>query len=115
MSCVRSEARVIVSVPGVVHPPDAIAELVLVKVRVPADVELPVSPVKVTTGLPLEASVDDAIQVESSGTLELSCTVMVLMLQGQGVLWLAVATVHASGLIMRAPAPVIPLKLPIVM
>jgi len=83
--CVRSEAGVIFRLPELAHTPDAMAEVAPLSGRVPDEVELPVRPLRVTMGLAADA-VDDALQVERSGTLGVSCTVMVLLLQGQGVL-----------------------------
>jgi len=77
---------VIVRVPVVAHTPDGMAEVAPLKGSVPAEVELPVRPLRVTMGLPAELSVEKFLHVERSGTLGVSCTVMVLTLHGQGVL-----------------------------
>lgn len=103
MFCVRSAARVTVRVPELSQPPVAQAACELLKVRTPDAVVLPVSPLNVTMGL-AAARVEDAWQLDSSGTLGWSCTVMVFPLQGQGVLWLAVAIVHTNGVIMSGDA-----------
>ena len=92
-----------VSVPELSQPPQLIPEGEPLKVRFPDPVLLPTSPIRVTIGLPA-AAVDDDLHVESNGTFELSCTVIVLLLQGHGVLWLAVATPQTSGVIIRGEA-----------
>jgi len=102
VSWTRSAARVTVRLPALCQSAATlfIADCELVKVRLPDDVLLPTSPVSVTMGL-LAMPVADTRQVDSSGTLGLSCTVITLLPQGHGLLWLAVATVHTSGVIMR--------------
>ena len=106
-----------VSVPELSQPPQLIPEGEPLKVRFPDPVLLPTSPIRVTIGLPA-AAVDDDLHVESNGTFELSCTVIVLLLQGHGVLWLAVATPQTSGVIIRGEAvlqmPAFVLRLPAV-
>ena len=59
-------------------------------------VVLPLSPLIVITGRPV-VSVELALHELSSGTLDFSCTVIVLGAHGHGVVWLAVATVQLSG------------------
>ena len=59
-------------------------------------VVLHVSPLIVMMGRPA-VSATVALHELRSGTLDFSCTVIVLGAHGHGVLWLAVATVQLSG------------------
>jgi len=94
-----SAASVIVSAPELCQPPYENPWVALKNVRLPEDVLLPESPVRVMMGLPA-AAVELDRHVDSNGTLACSCTEIVFTLQGQGVLWLAVATAQYSGRII---------------
>jgi len=65
-------------------------------------VTVPVSPVRVTAGLPAAAPTAD-LQLDKSGTLDCSCTVMVLAEQGQGVLWDTVKLIQLSAEMYNGP------------
>ncbi len=68
-------------------------------------VTVPVKPPSVTIGLPATPATDD-LQVDKSGTLDCSSTVIVFGAHGHGVLWLAVRTVQLSADMKRGASPV---------
>jgi hypothetical protein len=109
---------VIVSVPELCQPPYENSWLALKNVRLPEDVLLPESPIRVMMGLPAAAEALDW-QVDSNGTLACNCTEIEFTLHGQGVLWLAVADIQYSGRIISGDAafklPRFELRLPAVM